>query len=155
MENVRTLSEFWWCILIDEQGHHGHDTHALPPNAICDAYKKYQRMDDASVDSDFEIVDFSRGLTSVQKERIFPVDAVSSELIDSARKAFDNFQKSANEEVDDTEEKADACTIYEHKDFDGNTSLHPPRSGQLTTDCLVRAQTVSIPPPTRLSSFPS
>lgn len=99
--------------LILLQGHHGHDTHAMPPQAICDAYKKYQRMSDAAVNDDLEIVDFNRGLTPEQQEKMSPVGIVPSELIAKAQKDFVN----AGVEYDPG--YPEACTIYEHSGFPG------------------------------------
>jgi len=99
------------------QGYHSHDTHALPPQAICDAYKRYQRMDDAAVSADLEIIDFTRGLTEEQDRKLVPVDTIPSELITVALKAF---------KVEREEKSAgipEACTVYEHYDFPGTTSF--------------------------------
>ena len=74
-------------------------------------------MDDAAVGEDHEVVDFSRGLTEAQKKRIVPVDTVPSELIESASKAFN--EQTANEEIRNSERRPDPCTVYSHKDFDG------------------------------------
>lgn len=89
----------------------------MPPQAICDAYKKYQRMSDAAVSDDLEIVDFSRGLTPEQKEKMSPVGTVPSELIAKAQKDF------AGAEYDPGH--PEACTIYEHSGFPGtlNTTI--------------------------------
>jgi alkylated DNA repair protein alkB homolog 1 len=94
----------------------------MPPQAICNLYKKYQKMDDESVDEDLSVVDFRRGLTFEQKEKIVPVDIVCSEIISSARKAFESCNgDAASLESDHIPE---ACTIYGHRDFDGQfTSL--------------------------------
>jgi hypothetical protein len=78
-------------------------------------------MDDASVDSDTEIVDFKRGLTPLQKEKILAVDTVPSDLIDSARKVFQNPSQITNGEVLDSETVPGPCTVYEHRDFDGQS----------------------------------
>lgn len=95
----------------------------MPPQAICDLYKKYQRLDDASVDGDLEVVDFRRGLTSEQKERITPVGSVSSEVIGKAQKGF----KASHQAIPVTSQEPDStpesCTIYEHKDFDGSLTF--------------------------------
>lgn len=98
-----------------------YDTHAIPPQAICNVYKKYQKMSDASVDQDLEVVDFRRGLTAAQKERIIPADTVPSELIEEARVAFKYFGQD-NEEGTKVGGLPEACTIYEHKDFPGEPS---------------------------------
>jgi alkylated DNA repair protein alkB family protein 1 len=81
-------------------------------------YKKYQKMDDASVDKDLEVVDFRRGLTQAQKDKIIQVDYVSSEVIAAAQKAFKNYGQTPNADTTEPEALPDACTIYEHKDFD-------------------------------------
>lgn len=94
-----------------------HDVHAMPPQAICDLYRRYQKLDNASIDADVNIVDFRRGLTKHQQERIVPVETVSSEVIVQAEKAF----RTANGDNRDTKDatRPPACTIYEHKDFPG------------------------------------
>lgn len=77
-------------------------------------------MEDEAVDQDLEILDFSRSLTDAQREKLVAVDTVPSELIESARNAFKACEKeegSHNLEVPLPE----ACTIYEHKDFPGET----------------------------------
>jgi alkylated DNA repair protein alkB homolog 1 len=91
----------------------------MPPQAICNMYKKYQKMDDASVDGDLNVVDFRRGLDPEQREKIVPVDVVSSEVIAAAQKAFKSCCQLGNGEAVDLSFAPEACTIYEHKDFDG------------------------------------
>jgi len=89
----------------------------MPPQAICNAYKKYQQMDEAALLADLEIVDFQRGLSSIQQERVVPVAVVSSQMIEAAQKAF------AAQITNLCAEKPiippDACTIYEHVEFPG------------------------------------
>lgn len=106
--------------LTKKQKQHSHDTHAFPPQAICNTYKHYQKMDDLSIDKDLSIVDFNRGLTSLQQETIVPVDTISSELIAEARDKFMGHWPSSNATSRDAEPKA--CTVYEHKDFPGTNS---------------------------------
>jgi hypothetical protein len=84
-------------------------------------YKKYQKMSDAAVDHDLEVVDFKRGLTEAQKDRIVPVETVKSDLIASAQKAFRNFGGLGEANHLDLEKEPEACTIYEHQDFPGPT----------------------------------
>lgn len=85
----------------------------MPPQAICDAYKKYQRMSDAAVTDDLEIVDFTRGLTPEQQDKLTPVGIVPSELIAKAQKDFMNTGAEYNSG------HPAACTIYEHSGFPG------------------------------------
>jgi alkylated DNA repair protein alkB family protein 1 len=91
----------------------------MPPRVLCDAYKKYQRMENSAVDKDLEIVDFGRGLTDVQKQKILPVGTVSSEIIAAAQKAFGLCNQSAEEVRVEVGDVPNACTIYEHKEFNG------------------------------------
>lgn len=95
----------------------------MPPQAICNVYKKYQKMSDAAVDQDLEVVDFRRGLSDVQKEIIVPADTVPAELIEEARKVFKSGQSGAEHESEDVQ-LPEACTIYEHKDFPGKISSY-------------------------------
>ncbi|TVY40151.1 Alpha-ketoglutarate-dependent dioxygenase [Lachnellula subtilissima] len=104
---------------MEESNSKHHDTHAIPPQAICNTYKKYQKLSDAAVDQDLEVVDFRRGLTDVQKQKIVPVDTVKSELIASAQKAFRKCGDKGAEDTVDVETEPEACTIYEHQDFPG------------------------------------
>lgn len=76
-------------------------------------------MDDASVDGDLNVVDFRRGLTSEQREKLFAVDSVSSDIICSAQKNFRECKKGLAWGAIEVESPPDACTIYEHKDFGG------------------------------------
>jgi alkylated DNA repair protein alkB family protein 1 len=87
-------------------------------------YKKYQKMDDAAIDNDLAVVDFTRGLNGNQKERIVSVEEISSELIVSAMKAFKAQNRVDGEEVKGGDENfaARPCTVYEHKDFPGMLS---------------------------------
>jgi alkylated DNA repair protein alkB family protein 1 len=88
-------------------------------------YKKYQKMDDAAIDNDLYVVDFTRGLSESQKERIVPVEEISSELITSAMKAFKAQNRADGEEVrgGDEDPVPSPCTVYEHMDFPGTLSL--------------------------------
>jgi alkylated DNA repair protein alkB family protein 1 len=87
-------------------------------------YKKYQKMEDVAIDTDLNVVDFTRGLSVNQKERIVPVEEISSELIVSAMKAFKAQNRADGEEAKGGDENfaANPCTVYEHKDFPGTLS---------------------------------
>lgn len=93
----------------------------MPPQAICDLYKKYQKADNASVDTDLNIVDFRRGLTPEQTKSIVPVATITSETIIAAERAF----RSTNgvDLVGGDTRILPSCTIYEHKDFPGSYTL--------------------------------
>lgn len=117
---------------------HDHNTHAIPPQAICNTYKKYQKIDDASIANDLQVVDFSRGLTKQQEESIIPVDTVSSELIAAARDKLMSHWPSYDSVPRDSTPKA--CTIYEHKYFPGlrlYPSLLPPECQFLMLDSVL------------------
>lgn len=116
-----------------------HDTHAMPPQAICNMYKKYQRMTDSAVDDDFEVVDFKRGLTDVQKQKIVPVDSVSSDLINEARKVFEKGHTGTNK-LPQVKTEPKACTVFEHQDFPGLRllpNLLPPECQVMFIDRLL------------------
>lgn len=76
-------------------------------------------MDDAAVDTDLNIVDFGRGLTVAQKEKIVPVATVDPELIAKAQRAYRNYGKENAELDSGTDSRPTPCTVYEHKDFPG------------------------------------
>jgi alkylated DNA repair protein alkB family protein 1 len=82
-------------------------------------------MEDAAIDADLEVLDFARGLTDVQKERLVAVDTVSSELIESAWRAFKSEGKQDVIDNGDLHKLPESCTIYEHKDFPGTTPAMP------------------------------
>ncbi|KAE9365088.1 hypothetical protein N431DRAFT_496254 [Stipitochalara longipes BDJ] len=126
---------------------HGHDTHAIPPQAVCNAYKKYQKMEDEAVNKDLYILDFSRGLTNAQKEKLVAVDNVPSELIAFAWKAFKgDVERDATHGVDSTS-LPEPCTIYEHKDFPGLRllpSLLPPEVQVLVVSSLLHRDLANL-----------
>ncbi|OWP00695.1 hypothetical protein B2J93_1080 [Marssonina coronariae] len=149
---------------------HDHDTHAISPQAVCNVYKKYQRMDDAAVDQDLDIVDFERGLTEAQKEKLSRVGIVPSEVISSARAAF----KPSGQESEDRTLECDSApgTIYEHRDFPGlrifpsllpsecqvmmlNSILHQNLSNPLHKTNLHPDYDIPFPPPTATSPHDS
>lgn len=76
-------------------------------------------MEDAAIDADLEVLDFARGLTDVQKEKLVAVDTVSSELIDSAWRSFKSEENQDVVDNGDSHQLPESCTIYEHKDFPG------------------------------------
>ncbi|RDW78456.1 hypothetical protein BP5796_06308 [Coleophoma crateriformis] len=150
-----------------EKEHHGHDTHAIPPQAICNAYKKYQRMEDKDVDADPEVLDFGRGLSDAQKEKLVEVGRVQSELIAEAQRKFKAFGQEEVQPAEDVQ-LPEACTVYEHKDFPGLKlfpSLLPPECQVLLLSRLLHrdlsqpkhktniSQDYDIPFPTNLESL--
>lgn len=82
-------------------------------------YKNYQRKDDAAVDEDLIVVDFGRGLTDAQKEKLVAVATVESELIAKAQKAFKYYGRADADESSEPDTLPTPCTVYEHKDFPG------------------------------------
>ncbi|KAF2491249.1 hypothetical protein BU16DRAFT_566161 [Lophium mytilinum] len=121
----------------------GNDTHAMPPQPICNMYRKYQKIDDAAVDGDLDIIDFNRGLTEDQKTQLIHVYTIPSELIASAEKAFKNHGKISNGDIVEAEVLPPACTVYEHKEFPGLRlfpSLLPPESQWLMLDHLLHRE---------------
>jgi hypothetical protein len=118
MYETRKEPNFQNCIPnYSNQNDRTRDIHAMPPQAICDLYKVYQKMNNVSIDEDLNIVDFRRGLTEDQKRRIVPNDTVDAALIKEAGHAFVKVNGLASKEIEELRPKS--CTIYEHKDFPG------------------------------------
>ncbi|KAG9231352.1 hypothetical protein BJ875DRAFT_122793 [Amylocarpus encephaloides] len=126
--------------MMEESSTKHHDTHALPPHAICDMFFKYQKMTDDAVDEDLDIVDFRRGLTDEQKERIVPVAMIPCELIQEAQEAFKEMTETGPVIDDASGQKPEACTVYEHQGFPGLRllpSLLPPECQVMMVDRLL------------------
>lgn len=81
-------------------------------------------MENSAVDEDLEIVDFRRGLSDIQKQKIVPVATVPSEMIAAAGKVFKSYGQSQEGESLGLNNVPDACTVYEHKDFNGQLIFH-------------------------------
>jgi alkylated DNA repair protein alkB family protein 1 len=79
-------------------------------------------MEDKAVNNDLDVLDFNRGLTPAQKEKLVAVDTVPSELIDSACKAFKGDAADEAAHNEDSSSSPEPCIIYGHKDFPGMTS---------------------------------
>ncbi|CZT12126.1 related to alkylated dna repair protein alkb homolog [Rhynchosporium agropyri] len=120
--------------------YHDHDTHAIPPQAICNVYKKYQRATDHEVDKDLDIIDFRRGLTEVQKGKLVQIGVVQSELIAKAQYAYKFHGKENPQGLPNSDPLPNPCTIYEHQDFPGlriYTSLLPPECQVMMMDSIM------------------
>jgi hypothetical protein len=94
----------------------------MPPHAICNAYKNYQKLEDSALDKDLEIVDFKRGLSDIQKKKIVPVEIIPASLIAQAQELFtgSTYQDPIQERRGaDSTPIPEQCTVYEHKDFVG------------------------------------
>ncbi|CAG8957694.1 hypothetical protein HYFRA_00000029 [Hymenoscyphus fraxineus] len=152
---------------MDSESRH-HDTHALPPHAICDLYFHYQKMSDSDVSNDVSIVDFKRGLTDTQKEVIVPVNTISAEVIGEAQRVFRESGKDLCVSGDMGVE-VEACTIYEHTSFPGLKlfpSLLPPECQVMMISRLLHRElsnplhktnihhdyNIPYPPPSKRSS---
>ena len=98
-----------------QRSSHGHDTHAMPPQGVCDVYKHYQKMSDADVDKNLEVVDFKRGRTKDQLEKLHSTEEVSAEAIEVASREFLGIEK----DRDYPYTQVKPCTIYTHVDFPG------------------------------------
>lgn len=80
-------------------------------------------MSDAEVDADLEIIDFQRGLSPAQKEKVRPVRTVSKEVISAAQRAFKFHGREDTGTREDEFSQIQDCTVYEHVDFDGENTL--------------------------------
>ena len=107
-----------------------HDTHAIPPQFIQEAYWHYNKIKTADLDKDEELIDFGRGLSTEQKLLFKPVDVIIASTIESACRAFrdaalqtesDSPLRSAIQDV----------TVFEHVHFPGlqiAPSILPPET---------------------------
>jgi alkylated DNA repair protein alkB homolog 1 len=100
----------------------GHDTHALPPLAVLEAYKKYQRMNDSKIVEDLEIVDFRRGLSEAQRAKIVPVATIPSQTIAAAAMAFKSHPRNLDKKPRELLNVPKHCTVYEYRGFNGKFS---------------------------------
>ena len=99
---------------LGEKGSH-HDTHALPPKFIQDAYWHYNKLKTQDLDNDLLIIDFARGLTGEQTTALRLVNTIGSSNISAACGAFQHEALDSNGPLPTS---ADA-PVYEHRDFPG------------------------------------
>ena len=94
-----------------------HDTHALPPMFIQEAYWHYNKVKASDLENDHKVVDIAKGLSPEQAEIIVPVGSIEASTIDSACAAFSNAANTIPENglVDLT--VTEDATVYGHKDF--------------------------------------
>jgi alkylated DNA repair protein alkB family protein 1 len=105
-------------------------------------------MESAAINTDPEIIDFKRGLTEEQKERIVPVETVPSELMASAAETFRRQRTSSSGEIWEPKSAPPASTVYEHKDFPGQLlNDHFGASNDLTRGSLGLRLLPSFLPP--------
>lgn len=76
-------------------------------------------MTDAAVDSDFDVVDFKRGLTDKQKKKITIAKLIASEVIEKAVREFQRISDPNLEQIGDLLMTPESCTVFEHQDFPG------------------------------------
>ena len=107
---------------VDQQqrSSHGRDTHATPPQGICDVYKRYQRMSDADVNSDLDVIDFSRGLSPEQRSKVQIVESVATHIMEAASREFLQSEYDDEEEHEESlDSESSVCSVYSHADFPG------------------------------------
>lgn len=96
---------------------HGHETHAMPPQAICDVYKKYVRLKAVEVKDDLDVVDFQRGITEGQAKTLKATGKVDAGKIAAACGTFEELYR-GKYYVPAWEEESD-CKMYEDTRFPG------------------------------------
>lgn len=110
------------------------DTHALPPDNICTAYWKYNKIKPLDLDADPDVVDFARGLSAQQSKKIKPAKVISASTIRKAGLDFKRYGRQIdgekqfeneveNEEKGAMETEVEECVVYEHDDFPGMFSF--------------------------------
>lgn len=107
------------------------DTHALPPEHICQAYWKYNKISTKELQEDLDVVDFRRGLTSEQRKKLRPVRHVDASTISAASRALRDDGEAhegdgglwGGEEEGRNVVGVEPCTAYEHADFPGGLTF--------------------------------
>lgn len=95
-----------------------HDAYAKPPVDMRKLYKKYQKHL-KSLDDDFEIVDFRRGLTPVQQTHIKAIGCVSKERLTSTFNAFAQGMHPLDRGRQSTNTAISHTPIFEHQNLPG------------------------------------
>ncbi|KAF2396642.1 hypothetical protein EJ06DRAFT_559759 [Trichodelitschia bisporula] len=151
-----------------EQGHH-HDTHALPPKHIQNAYAHYNKVKRAALDADPRVLDFNRGLTAEQTAALRPAFTIPA---DTLRDACIAFREEVGGEVEDGEDGLQGLSdalVYEHREFPGlhiapsllsletqiqfvSQILHTHLANPEHTNSLTADYTIPFPPPMDPSS---
>ncbi|OJD40237.1 oxidoreductase domain containing protein [Diplodia corticola] len=96
---------------------HHHDTHALPPIPIQEAYLHYNKVKRQELEQDDDILYFGRELSEKQRDIWRPAGTISASVIENA---CNDYWKAALT-TDDSPCLTDFqdATIYEHKDIPG------------------------------------
>ncbi|KAF4545059.1 Oxidoreductase domain containing protein [Lasiodiplodia theobromae] len=98
---------------------HHHDTHALPPIPIQEAYLHYNKVKRADLEQDDDLLYFGRELSEKQRDIWRPAGSISASIIENA---CAEYRKAAlphlGAEGPSKTEFKDAI-IYEHKDIPG------------------------------------
>jgi alkylated DNA repair protein alkB family protein 1 len=103
-----------------QQPNHGHASHALPPQDICDLYKKYQKMHKSDLENDDEIIDFNKGIHSSHQNKLHVAGVVHGAQRHLVCEAFNTSQRDLGTFiVPPLHKDIPDCTIYEHVDFPG------------------------------------
>ena len=107
-----------------------HDTHAIPPQFIQEAYWHYNKIKTAELENDEELIDFGRGLSTEQKLLFKPVDMIKASTIESACRAF---RDAALQTESDSPLRSviQDVTVFEHVHFPGlqiAPSILPPET---------------------------
>jgi hypothetical protein len=80
-------------------------------------------MKPSDVDSNLQVIDFDRGLSEDQLQKLHAVATIPASTINDACAAFDDdaIPASARKEVNRTDDSlpVSICTVYEHADFPG------------------------------------
>ena len=103
------------------------DAYAKPPAELRELYKKYQAQL-RSLEHDFGVVDFSRGLTVSQQTDIKVIGSIGKERLTSTFDAFVHGTRPLDRAWDRTSTTISDVPIYEHRDLPGGTSGGPNRS---------------------------
>ncbi|KAF2152120.1 oxidoreductase domain-containing protein [Myriangium duriaei CBS 260.36] len=95
-----------------------HDTHALPPMFIQEAYWHYNKVKPADLENDAKVIDFAKGLSEDQARVLRPVGSIKAATIVAACSAFRRAALVEDSKSPFKDLIKDA-QIYEHQDFPG------------------------------------
>src|SRR5436305_88512 len=89
------------------------DSHAAPPRAIRDSYKRYQHMSLADVDQDPDILDFTK------PQSLLEVTSIATISCCDMIRAFYKFAERDNDLANSDVDTGNDCLVYEHSRFPG------------------------------------
>ncbi|KAF2494721.1 hypothetical protein BU16DRAFT_582560 [Lophium mytilinum] len=140
--------------------------HERPPEQVKNVYKTYQKMKPKELAVDPDIIDFTRGLSEIQRASINVIEEIDPKKLNEAFRDFEGIESSSGDEI------TTPIRVYEHSNMPGLhilPSLLPPSTQRLLLTRLLHRDlsnpthltnihthyTLAYPPPTAFSPTPS